>query len=458
MSTLGRLRWLAITGPVAFAVGVGLLNTQVLEEALPKFLAHFIATLIVALAAIIFTIWIFGLLARMYGELEIQREEARRRAAEWQALFELGKEVAASPDLQLLLDSAVERARALLAADLATLMLLSPDGLHLEMAAHSGLRSGALQRLHPLAEHGLEGLVLERGEPIIADDYRADPRLKDRPAKLVEAEGIVSAIAVPFSAKGKVLGTLAVANRQPTRFRPDQAELLAAFANWAAVAVETSQLHERVKSLALLEERERIGMDLHDGVIQSIYAVALRLEDAAEQMEESPALVRQQLSRAIDDLNEVIRDIRNYIFDLRPQAAQGTNLRQALADLVEELRVNTLIEAHLQVDGPLPPLTQEQAMGLFHIAQEALNNVSKHARASMVEVSLARKGRGLILSVADNGVGFDPEASRNKGQHGLRNMLDRARSLAAVLEIDSAAGRGTAVRVTLPLAGEGGLN
>jgi len=287
------------------------------------------------------------------------------------------------------------------------------------------------------------------------DDYPSDPHLKERPGELVGAEGIVSAIAVPFSAKGKTLGTLAVGNRQPTRFRDDQAEILAVFANWAAVAVETSYLYERVKSLALLEERGRIGMDLHDGVIQSIYAVGLHLEAAAEQVEESPALVRQQLNQAIDDLHRVIRDIRSYIFDLRPQVAQAGDLRRALAELAEELKVNTLVDVHLQMNGRLPSLAQEQAAGLFHIAQEALYNVAKHARASMVEVSLSLKGHALTLTVSDNGTGFDPEAQRDKTRQGLRNMLDRARSLGAALEIDSAAGKGATVRLILPLSGEG---
>jgi signal transduction histidine kinase len=287
-----------------------------------------------------------------------------------------------------------------------------------------------------LAEHGLQGLVVETGDLVIVDDYQSDPRLKERPAKLIEEEGIVAAIAVPFSAKGRLLGTLAVGNRRPTRFRKDHAELLAAFANWAAVAVETSQLYERVQSLALLEERDRIGMDLHDGVTQSIYAVGLSLEEASERVEESPALVREQLSGATDDLNKVIRDIRSYIFDLRPRVAEAGDLRQALADLVQEMKVNTITDAHL------------------HIAQEALYNVSKHAQASMVEVFVSLKGRGLVLSVTDNGVGFDPEASRAKTKQGLRNMQDRARSLGAILDIHSAVGKGATVRVTLPLDGK----
>ncbi|MFQ6019194.1 MAG: GAF domain-containing protein [Dehalococcoidia bacterium] len=381
-------------------------------------------------------------------------QAAERRAAEWKALFELGEEVTASPELQGVLDSAVERARSLLGTEIATLMLLSPDGGELHMAAHSGLRTPSMRHLRLPADHGLQGLVVEAGRPVTVDEYQADPQLRDRPAELVAEEGVVSAIAVPFSAKGKLLGTLTVANRKPTRFAERQAELLVAFANWAAVAVETGQLYERVKSLALLEERERIGMDLHDGVIQSIYAVGLVLEGVAEQAQESPSLVRENLDKAIDDLNRVIRDIRNYIFDLRPQVSEISNLKRALRDLVEEVKVNTLMEADLLVDGELPPLGQEQVLSLFHIAQEALNNVAKHAGASAVRVRLAANGHALTLEVDDNGSGFDPE-KRDKAKHGLRNMQDRARMLGAELKIESSAGKGTTVRVTMALAREG---
>jgi len=379
-------------------------------------------------------------------------ENERRRAEEWKTLFELGEEVTAGPDLQALLDSIVERARLLLRAEVAVLMLLDTDGQGLRLAAHSGIRDGGLRKARSLRDHSLQGLVVETGKPVVVVDYHSDPRLRHRPALLVEEEGLVSMISVPFSARGKTLGTLTVGNRQRTAFGERQAELLAAFANWAAVAVETSELHNRVKSLALLEERERIGMDLHDGVIQSIYAVGLMLEDAAERLDEDPSIAKEAMDRAIDGLNRVIRDIRNYIFDLRPQIAATGDLRRALSELVEEMRVNFLLRASFEVDGDLPPLTEDEERGLFHIAQEALNNVAKHAQASSVKVRLGMNGAALVLAIEDDGRGFDQASAQAKGHQGLRNMHDRAISIGAQLAIDSRRGRGTRVSVELPVA------
>lgn len=376
----------------------------------------------------------------------------RRRAEEWKALFELGEEVTAGPDLQALLDSIVERARRLLRAEVAVLMLLDRGAQQLRMAAHSGLRAPGTRTVRALRDHSLQNLVVQTGKPVVVADYRTDPRLRHRPALFVEEEGLVSLIAVPFSARGRTLGTLTVGNRQQTPFGERQAELLAAFANWAAVAVETSELHARVRSLALLEERERIGMDLHDGVIQSIYAIGLGLEDAVERLDEDMEGAKRAVDKAIDGLNHVIRDIRNYIFDLRPHVAEIGDLRQALAELVKEMQVNFLLRASLQVDGDLPPLSQEEERGLFHIAQEALNNVAKHARATSVDVRLGMNGEALILEVKDDGCGFDQNAVQTKGHQGLRNMQDRAVSIGANLDIDSRPNRGTRIAVKLPVA------
>jgi len=123
-------------------------------------------------------------------------------------------------------------------------------------------------------------------------------------------------------------------------------------------------------------------------------------------------------------------------------------LPQAISDLVEKLKVNTLMQADLQLDGQMPDLDREQAVELFHIAQEALTNVAKHSGASSVEVRLAGDDRALSLEVSDNGVGFDPEARYDSLRQGLRNIKDRARRLGASLSIDSAPGR-TSVRLAL---------
>jgi signal transduction histidine kinase len=190
-------------------------------------------------------------------------------------------------------------------------------------------------------------------------------------------------------------------------------------------------------------------MDLHDGVIQSIYAVGLHLEDIADRLPPPASDLKSDVERAMDDLNKVIKDIRSYIFDLRPQLSRVDDLPDALRQLAEHFQVNTLITLTLEVDQPFEGVGNEaEAMALFHIAQEALNNVSKHSKASAVSVRL--RSAPVCLEITDNGIGFEiPPEGMQTVHNGLRNMRDRARSVGAELVHNSRPGKGTTVSVSL---------
>jgi len=381
-------------------------------------------------------------------------EEERRRAQEWRSLFELGEQVAASLDLNALLETVVQRAQELIRTDAAMLTLLSPDRDELVIAASVGLRTKGMRNLHvPVGPPRAEPPPEEEG-PVIIEDYLTDPRRTTPPIPEIVEEQLVSFIAARFAAKGKLLGVLHVANRTHTQFSEHDGRLLQAFANLAAIAVENARLYEQVQSLAVLEERQRIGMDLHDGVIQSIYAVGLNLEECSEEVFNQPHDVRARLEEAINNLNQVIKDIRSYIFDLRPHALDSAGFTDALSALVREMRVNSLIEANLVVDGGrdlASKLTEEQVTNLFHIAQEALANVQKHARASAVEARLTTRNGVLRLAISDNGVGFAPGRGADPSHRGLRNMAERAQGLGGRFSVQSAPGQGTSVAAEIPI-------
>lgn len=374
----------------------------------------------------------------------------KRNTEEWRELFELGRDVtAASTSLKSLLDSVVRKARRLLATDCACIMLV--DGDSVEMAAHDGLTTEGMKKLRLLSDYGLQGLALESARPVIVDDYANDPRLKGRRPQLVQAEGLVSQICAPLRGKSGPVGTLTVGNRSATSFTERAVDLVEALANWVAVAIESSRMQSQLESLARLEERERIAMDLHDGVIQSIYAVGLQLEDVAERIEDSPNAARAQIEGTINSLNSVIKDIRSYIFDLRPSASKIDDLPAAISELAEDLRVNTLIEADVRLEGPLNGyLNEAQALSLYHIAQEALTNIGKHSQATTAQVALSSDGRTVRLEVHDNGVGVTQEDKQNKGQ-GIRNMQDRANAVGATIAFESEPRKGTTIRVVMPI-------
>jgi|CXWL01.1.fsa_nt_gi PAS domain S-box-containing protein len=208
---------------------------------------------------------------------------------------------------------------------------------------------------------------------------------------------------------------------------------------------------EQVRSIAEMErERQRIAMDLHDGIIQSIYAVGLNLESAVEDIQPNAPAVAAQIDRAIDQLNDTIRDIRSYILQLQPARYSG-DLLDSLQGLVAEFRANTLIDTTFEVAPDLLSLTEEQETAIFHIAQEALNNARKHSRATQLRLSL-RHGDGVVrLQVTDNGAGFDPTAALPEEHRGMRNMLSRAASASGMLRVETAPDAGASVLVEIPI-------
>ncbi|HXF52058.1 MAG TPA: GAF domain-containing sensor histidine kinase, partial [Dehalococcoidia bacterium] len=265
-----------------------------------------------------------------------------------------------------------------------------------------------------------------------------------------------SLLGVPVVYKGKILGRLYLAEKQDApEFSEEDEEMVRLFAAQAATSIENARLFQRSQDLAILEERERIGMDLHDGVIQSLYAVGLNLEECAELVSEDPEFVAKRLDKAINDMNQVIKDIRSYIFHLRPAAFTSNDLRQALEDLAREVRVNSLIEVEVSVDGVEPDaLPEPVAENLFHIAQEALANVAKHSGATQAWARLERQNGTCVLTISDNGKGFDVSRPGGVGHRGLGNMADRARSIGGVFKLTSGEGKGTCITVAVPLEGE----
>jgi signal transduction histidine kinase len=191
-------------------------------------------------------------------------------------------------------------------------------------------------------------------------------------------------------------------------------------------------------------------MDLHDGTIQSIYAVGLTLESARLYLPDKPVEANELLIQAIASLNDAIRDIRNFILDLRPRRFSG-DLNLALARLVREFQANAMIPVNFMVDPvALSAIPLPMSRTIFLTTQEALANVARHARASTVTVELWEEPRMLILCVTDDGEGFSPDEQDQSVGHGLANMLSRAEELNGSCIIESAPGDGTQICLRLP--------
>lgn len=199
---------------------------------------------------------------------------------------------------------------------------------------------------------------------------------------------------------------------------------------------------------ALVADRERISRELHDGIIQAIYAAGLMLEGVAQTIREDPELAETQLSRAMVSLNQTIQDIRRYIFNLRGKVPEA-DLQVGLEQLLRDFRINTLLETELRVNGEEKrPLRTEQRGHIFQIVREALSNTARHARARKVQVEVTFQPDCLSMLIADDGVGMGRIPIR--GGQGLRNIQERVRLLGGEFEIDSAPGEGVTLTLTVP--------
>jgi two-component system sensor histidine kinase DevS len=202
---------------------------------------------------------------------------------------------------------------------------------------------------------------------------------------------------LPLAGQDDVFGVLCIGTCEYEPLDKKEESFLMAITTWLGVMLENQRLTENRQRWAVLEERERIGMDLHDGVIQSIYAVGLSLEHIRLIMNDDPRKGREVLDQAIHDLNSTIRDIRLYILDLRPRKLHDEDLSSGIKRLVNEFHVNALINVNYA--GPnegVPELTQPQATAMFHICQEALANVAKHAQATEVGVNVWKSPRAYL--------------------------------------------------------------
>ncbi|MFQ5852134.1 MAG: HAMP domain-containing protein [Candidatus Binatia bacterium] len=367
-------------------------------------------------------------------QLREVQERAERKAREAEALNRIGMEVLALLSLPQILQLVVDKAREILKGDLAFLCL-SDCGQDLRLGAVSG-SVGSLQS-HP--GDLIPALVCEK---VASQDARC-PAVAGMP--------LANHVAVAMKSGDRVVGNLCVASCEPRSVGPDELEFLSGLANQATIAIEKARLHREVRDLARLEERERIGQDLHDGIIQSIYAAGLGLEECVRLLDEVPGEVKTRLEQVIEDLNVVIRDVRNYIVGLAPERLQDHDLGQALANLARGLSLNALLDLDLSVepgiDGTLGP---EQTSHLFHICREALTNVVKHAQASRVALTIKQEKGVLLLTVKDDGLGFDA-GHRSGGGQGLHNISERARRLGGLLRIESGPGLGTRIAVEIPL-------
>ena len=447
-----RIRRTTVLLPAVSVLVLLALAELFLQPLMPSLAVLALSSGIAVVGVSIFSRRVFAALEPVRARVLKQNEELRVTGVRFKAIYEAGLSISSDLALDAVLQEVVDGSRRVAGARYGALSVLGEDGEIGQFIA-SGLSPEQRSQLAGIPTGmGLIGHVMRTGEPYRTEDLSSDRYATGLPQGHPE---VTSFLGVPLTYKGRVIGNLYLSDKIEGEFTDQDEEAIQAFAIQAAIAIENARLYQQVQEVAVLHERERIGMDLHDGTIQSIYGVGLTLDDCITRVESEPAEVREDLDKAIERLNGIIRDIRNYIFDLRPLRLQGVDLVAALRELVLETKVNTLMTVDLVVPDERigDKLAEEQASQLFAIAHEALANVRKHSQAKNVVVKLEAADGRILLSVKDDGRGLAPDRERATGL-GLGNMAERAESLGGSFRLESAAGRGAEVRVEIP-AGRG---
>jgi signal transduction histidine kinase len=305
---------------------------------------------------------------------------------------------------------------------------------------------------------GLSGEVMTTGLPTVIDNYQTYPRAI--PA-FVEA-GLASVAAVPIVSGDRTFGALNILSINNVRsFSERDMTLLTAIGRQAAIAIENAYLYENMRfyarkiTQAQESERKRIARELHDDTIQSLIGLTRHMEALTISEETLPESAAQRMRGLQEATGDVIKRVRRFSQDLRPSILDDLGLLPTLEELTTELNRQDGLQSEFRVRGQERRLSSEAELTLFRIAQEALNNVRKHAQATRVVTTIEMSDSAIQLMIQDDGIGFKPptlaDHPATASKLGLIGMHERARLLSGTLVIDSAPGRGTKVLVNVPV-------
>ena len=381
--------------------------------------------------------------------------EAERRKQELEALYradaELHRHLSIDEVLQALVDIAID----ILQADKSSILVWDAAREQMVVRCAKGYRPETIAAMQYPPGRGTVGRVASTGKPVAVKDTRTDPRVWKHET-ITQPEGIRSFMQVPIEIDDEVFGIFSADYMQPRAFGQEEKRLFLALAQRAALAIDTAQLHEKSQKLAVIEERSRLARDLHDAVTQTLFSSSLMAEALPELWETDPAEGRKVLRDMKQLSRGALAEMRSLLLELRPTALAETPLPDLLRQLGDAVTGRTGMPVRLSVTGQCT-MEPELHGALYRIAQEALNNVVKHACADQVHITLTCTpftGRQFgqhpakcELRVSDNGCGFDPSQVR-PDRLGLDIIHERAESVGANVEVHTRTGQGTTIVVT----------
>lgn len=400
-----------------------------------------------------------GQMALLVGELNL----ARQRLKQMGIFYKVGQALMTTFDINKLLSEAMRLATEMIDAGAASLMLIDDKQDELVFEISLGSRGHVLRQQRIPLDEGIAGWVARHGQPAIANDARADPRFSHRVD--VRTGFLTQSIAaVPLKVKGRVIGVLEVLNKySDAGFDQEDVQLMSAIAAQSAIAIENARLYQQVRQerdhiiKAQEEVRRELNRKLHDGPVQLMSAISMSLDHLERLHDMKPDAVKGEILALHNLVHQTTREARNILFELRPLILETQGLGPALEQYVTQLRQSESFTLHFKAVSQVN-YSLHVAGTIFSIVQEALNNVRRHARALNVWLTLETRNDCFVVSVRDDGKGFDLNKSADgyekRGSFGILNMRERAELIDAEFQIESRLtppNRGTLVQLILPV-------
>jgi GAF domain-containing protein len=392
---------------------------------------------------------------RLQEQVEHYTQELERRVTdrtrELSALYEITALAGEGLELRPTLERSLELALTAMQAQAGAAHLLDETEERFKLVIHRGLTTdiaAVVERLSP--DNHILSWIINHNEPVIVSDLASDPRVVELPRLNLPAYGAL--VGHPIRTRGQTLGVVSVVRKSGLPpFDREEVALLTSICDHIGIVVESARLRQRAEQAAIAEERARLARDLHDSVTQLLYSVnlfaatgreAVRLGDMAQ--------VNNCLGELAEIAQQALKEMRLLVYELRPPVLKHDGLISALQQRLDIVERRAGVKAELVTD-ELPDLPEPVEVALYHIIQESLNNVLKHAHATSVTVRIKAEDRRLEVEVADNGLGFDLDAINGRGGLGLVSMRERIGALGGDLAILSKRGEGTRVKVGLEL-------
>ncbi len=439
---LKRLRWIAVVAPLGIVALMEIVRGLTIGDLQWK--SRLILDIVV-----VTTFAIFGVI--MVRAIGTMSERLKRQNRELLALHGASVDVTSELSLDAVLKKVVDQSRNLVGAKYGAVSVVGEDG-RIQSFVTSGITQEEREAIGPPpVGHGVLGEVLHEGQRLRLEDISKHPRSFGFPPNHPMMKTL---LAVPITCKGPFVGNLYLAEKENGElFTNDDEKTLERFAVQAAIAIDNAHLHQQVANLAVAQERLRIAHEMHDGIAQVLGYVNTKVQAAHEYLRRGKSEEASvQLRELAVSAREAYADVREAIVDLRTLPGPQQSFIEVMRDYIDHWKEQSGINAQLTIDGDIT-LDPGAELQLVRIIQESLANVRKHSRATAVTVDVRRRDAHLVVTISDNGVGFNP-AARVKSEFprfGISTMQERAATIGGELQIDSTPGQGTTIRLQVPL-------